>query len=76
MSLFDRIGQNQPAGQADQLQQIKTNPIAMGQQKGYQIPENLAGDPKAMVMHLINSGQVGGPMMQRIMPMIQRLGGK
>ena len=74
MSLFDRIGQNQ--AQQNQLQQIKQNPIGMGQQAGYQIPENLAGNPQAMVMHLIQSGQVGGPMMQRIMPMIQKLTGR
>ena len=73
MSLFDRMGQN---GQQAQLQQIKNNPVGMARQAGYQIPDNLAGDPKAMVMHLINSGQVGGPMMQRIMPMIQRMGGR
>ena len=73
MSLFDRIGQNQ---QQNQLQQLKSDPIGMGKQRGYQIPDNLAGNPQAMVMHLIQSGQVGGPAMQRIMPMIQKLTGR
>jgi hypothetical protein len=73
MSLFDRMGQS---NQQNQLQQIKNNPIAMGRQAGYQIPDNLAGNPQAIVQHLIQTGQVGGPMMQRIMPMIQRMTGK
>lgn len=73
MSLFDRIGQG---SQQAQMQNLQKNPIGMAQQAGYQIPENLAGDPKGMVMHLIQTGQVGGPALQRIMPMIQRLTGK
>ena len=60
----------------EQLQQVKTNPIEIGKDKGYNIPEELSGDPKAMVMHLINSGQVGGPMLQRVMPMIRQMSGK
>ena len=60
----------------EQLQQVKTNPIETGKGKGYDIPEELSGDPKAMVMHLINSGQVGGPVLQRVMPMIRQMMGK
>lgn len=73
MSLFDRIGNR---GQAPQMQQVQSDPINMARQAGYNIPENLAGDPQAMVMHLIQSGQVANPMLQRIMPMIQRMTGK
>ena len=67
MSIFDRL-------QQPNIRQVQSNPIGMARQAGYQIPENLANDPKAMVMHLIQSGQVSNPMLQRIMPMIQRLG--
>ena len=70
MSLFDRLNGNPNS----QMQQLQQNPVALAQQAGYQVPENLAGDPKAMVMHLIQSGQVSNPMLQRILPMIQRLG--
>ena len=72
MSLFDQLG----AANGDQMQQLRNNPVGMAKQAGYQIPENLSGDPRAMVMHLIQTGQVGGPMLQRIMPMIQKMGGK
>ena len=58
------------------LQQVKENPIEYGKKQGYNIPENLAGDPRAMVQHLINSGQVGGPLFQKVMPMIRQLMGK
>lgn len=60
----------------EQLQQIQANPIAIGKEKGFDIPEDLAGDPKAMVMHLINSGQVKSPMLQQIMPRIRQMMGK
>ena len=69
MSIFDRIQGGQP-----NVQQIQNDPIGMARQAGYQIPENLAGNPQAMVMHLIQSGQVSNPMLQKIMPMIQRIG--
>ena len=58
------------------LQQLQNDPGAAAKNSGYQIPENLYNDPKAMVQHLIMTGQVSNPMLQRIMPMIQRMGGK
>jgi hypothetical protein len=69
MSLFDKLNGQQPS-----LQQIQQNPIGMAQQAGYKIPENLANDPRAMVQHLIQTGQVSNPMLQKIMPMMQRFG--
>jgi len=71
MSLFDKVQGGQP-----NLQQIRQDPIGMARQAGYQIPENLAGNPQAMVQHLIQSGQVSNPMLQRIMPMMRQLGGR
>lgn len=72
MSLFDRIQQ----GGQPSLQQIQQDPIGMARQAGYNIPQNLAGNPQAMVQHLIQTGQIGGPMMKQIMPMMQKLTGK
>ena len=71
MSLFDKVQGSQP-----DIRQIQQDPIGMARQAGYNIPPNLAGNPQAMVQHLIQTGQVGGPMMQKIMPMIQKLMGK
>ena len=55
------------------MRQIQSDPIGMGKKKGYQIPDELANDPKAMVQHLIMTGQISNPLLQRIMPMIQRM---
>lgn len=70
MSIFDRI-QGQPQMN---LQQVQNDPIGMAKQAGYNIPQNLAGNPQAMVQHLIQSGQVSNPLLQKIMPMMQRMG--
>ena len=72
MSLFDKVN----GGMQGQLQQLQRDPGAMARQAGLQIPENLYGNPQAMVQHLIQTGQVGGQKLQQIMPMMQRLMGK
>ena len=71
MSLFDKVN-----GSAPNMQQLQKDPIGMARQAGYQIPDNLAGNPQAMVQHLIQTGQVSNPMLQKIMPMMQKLTGK
>ena len=71
MSIFDRLnGQPQM-----NMQQLQNDPVGMAKQAGFNIPQNIAGNPQAMVQHLIQTGQVSNPMLQKIMPMIQRLGG-
>jgi len=71
MSLFDKIQGGQP-----NLQQLQQDPIGMARQAGYNIPQNLANNPQAMVQHLIQSGQVGGPKLQQAMQMIRQMTGK
>lgn len=56
--------------------QLKANPAGMLKQAGYSLPGNVGNDPQKMVMHLIQSGQVGGPMMRMIQPMLARMGVK
>ena len=70
MSLFDKLNGSPQMN----LQQIQNDPIGMAKQAGYNIPPNLAGNPQAMVQHLIQTGQVGGPKLQQAMQMIQRMG--
>ena len=57
-----------------QLQQLMSDPQGMAQKAGYNIPSEMTGDPKAMVQHLIMTGQISNPLLQRIMPMIQKMG--
>ena len=58
------------------LRRLQQDPKGFLQQAGVQVPEEMLHNPQQMVMHLINTNQVGGPMLQRIMPMIRQLGGK
>lgn len=69
MSLFDKVQGGQP-----NLQQIKQDPIGMGRKSGYNIPDNIGNNPQAIFNHLMQSGQITNPMMQRIMPIMQRFG--
>lgn len=79
-------GQTQPGGtQTNQNQQtdfntamsqLRANPAQMARQAGYQIPDGMGNDPQAMVMHLIQSGQVGNPLMRMITPMLQKMMGR
>jgi len=62
--------------QQEQLRELMNDPKGMTEKAGFKIPEELMGDPKQMVMHLINSKQVSSPVLQRIMPMIRQMGGK
>ena len=68
-------GQNAPRmTMEDALSQLRSDPAGMIKQAGFNGPEEYANDPRATVMHLIQSGQVGGPMMRMITPMLNRLG--
>jgi len=70
MSIFDRLNQQPQMN----MQQLQNDPIGAAKQAGFNIPDNLRNDPKAMVMHLMQTGQINNPMMQRIMPLMQRMG--
>ena len=54
--------------------QLQANPAEALGRVGYNIPPEIAGNPQAMVMHLLQSGQIGGPAMQMIRPMLGRMG--
>ena len=63
-----------PPQAQEALRQMMNDPVSFGKGKGYDLPDNLACDPKAMVQHLIMTGQVSSPLLQKIMPMIQKMG--
>ena len=70
MSIFDRLNQQPQMN----MQQLQNDPIGAAKQAGYQIPDSLRNDPRGMVMHLMQTGQLSSPMMQKIMPLMQRFG--
>lgn len=54
--------------------QLQANPGAMLEKAGYKVPAEAMGNPQAMVMHLMQSGQIAPQMMQRIAPMLNMMG--
>lgn len=57
------------------LRQLQSDPRSFLQRAGVNVPEEMLNNPQAIVTHLINTHQVGGQMLQRVMPMIQQIGG-
>ena len=54
--------------------QLKSDPAGVLKQAGFNVPQEYIGNSQQTVMHLIRSGQVGGPMMRMIGPILNRLG--
>lgn len=60
----------------DAMKQLQSNPAQLMKQAGFNVPDEIANNPQASVMHLIQSGQVGGPMMRMVQPMLNRMMGR
>lgn len=58
----------------DALREVNEHPAELFKQAGYNVPTECIGNNQATVMHLLRSGQVGGPMMRMIAPLLGRLG--
>lgn len=46
------------------------------QRAGVDIPQNLRGNPQAMAMHLIQSGQIPQDRLRMVQPLINRMMGR
>lgn len=55
------------------LRELQSNPKEFMQRFGVNVPDNIVNNPQAIVMHLLQTGQVKGPLAQRIMPMINNM---
>jgi hypothetical protein len=77
MGLFDRLGGQQAQQQItpDMMRQeigsIKANPGSYLSQHGFNIPNGMT-DPRQITQHLLQTGQVGGGMLQQVMRMFGR----
>ena len=60
----------------DALRKLQENPKDFLIRAGAKVPDEIINNPQAIVMHLIRTGQVSSPVLQRIMPMIQQMGGR
>jgi len=69
MSTYDKVTNRQPT-----MQDLQRDPVGIGRQAGYQIPEGIGNNPQAIFRHLMQTGQITNPMMQRLLPLMQRMG--
>lgn len=74
MSYFD--AHRQQPQQGPTMQQLQRDPAAVLRGAGYNVPADVAKNPQSAAMYLLRSGQVANPIMQRVQPMLQRLGVK
>ena len=58
----------------DALRQVNENPEECFRAAGFKVPKEIMGDQQKTVIHLIQTGQVGGPVMRMIAPILGRMG--
>ena len=63
---------NRKVNAQDALRELKMNPAQLIRQAGYNVPANIANNPQAAVMHLLQSGQVSNPMMSMLSRLMKR----
>ena len=74
MGVFENLGQKpQQSNPMQMLQQLRSNPVSMLKQAGYNIPEGM-NNPQQMVNYLLQSGQVPQARYQQAMQMLNRMG--
>ena len=69
-----QMNNNSPQDWNALMGQLRANPMEMVRNAGYNVPDELNGNPQAMVQHLLQTGQIGGSTMQKIQPFLQRMG--
>lgn len=55
--LFNAMGGGQNP-MVQMLQQLRANPVQVLMQRKMNIPSNIAGDPNAILQHLVSTGQI------------------
>lgn len=67
------IQNGRPNSMQDAMNSLRSNPIQMIRQAGYNVPDDIGSNPQSIVTYLIQSGQVSNPMLQRIRPMLGQM---
>ena len=75
MGVFDKLGQNPGQDPMQVLQQLKSDPIGMLKQAGYNIPDGM-NNPQQMVNYLLQSRQIPQARYQQAIQMLGRMGRK
>lgn len=69
--MFNAIGGGQP-NMMQMLSQLKQNPMQFLMQRKFNVPQNLANDPNAILNHLLQTGQVNQNQINSAYQMAQR----
>ena len=56
------------------LQQFKANPMQIILQRRFNIPQNMTGDPNAMIQHLLTTDQISQNQFDSAYSFMRRLG--
>ena len=67
--------QQRPSDFQTAMNELRANPAQMIQQAGFDVPAEIANNPQAAVMHILQSGQARGPIVQRLQPLIRMMTG-
>ena len=70
--LYKELTKNQKVNMQDALRELKQNPAQLIQKAGYQVPANIANNPQAAAMYILQSGQVKSPVMSMLHRLIGR----
>ena len=74
MSMFNKVTGQKKAPDFT-MQDVQNDPVGIAQKVGYNIPQNLAVNPQAMVQHLLQSGQISPLQLQQAMQRARGMGG-
>lgn len=55
------------------IQNLKQNPIQFLMQRKFNVPQNIASDPNAIIQHLMNTGQVSQQRYNQVMQMVGQM---
>ena len=72
--LFNALSGGQPMNEQNMMGMLRQDPVGTLRNAGFNVPDGIGNDPMATVMHLLQSGQISSPMMQRIRPMLNMMG--
>ena len=69
--MFNAIGGGQ-SNMMQMLSQLKQNPMQFLMQRKFNVPQNMANDPNAILNHLLQTGQVNQNQINSAYQMAQR----
>lgn len=75
--IFNALGGSMMGGMnpMQMLTQLKSNPLGMLRQAGYNVPDNIS-NPQAIIQHLMNSGQLSQAQFNQAQQMARSFGMK